>query len=223
MAMFKFSKQEKNTISGAVKKAEAKTSGEIATAFIKESYDYAIYELLFAVVVGFIYFIVMLFFSEALETTLQRMFWDYQTSYILSFYGFSTFLVIAIAYFVANISYVDRLIVSNKVKQQKVEERARQHFMQSGVSYTRDRTGILIFISYLEKRVVLLADTGINEKIEQHEWQKIVDYIIAGIKNEQLTKNLVDAIEDCGKLLEKHFPIKDDDTNELDNEIEILE
>jgi len=223
MPMFKFSSEQKNKISTAVKNAETKTSGEIATAFIKESYDYAIYELLFAVLVGFIYFIVMLFFSEALETILQRMFWDYQTSYLLAFYGFSTFLVIAIAYFVANISYVDRLIVSNKVKQQKVEERAMQHYMQSGISYTRDRTGILIFVSYLEKRVVLLADTGINEKIEQHEWQKIVDHIIAGIKDEQLTRNLVDAIEDCGKLLQKHFPIKDDDTNELDNDIEILE
>jgi len=164
-----------------------------------------------------------MFFSDSIANSLQNMFWDYNINYLLIFFGFSTFLVIAIAYFVANISYIDRLIVSQKVKQQKVEEQAIQHFVQSGVSYTRDRTGILIFISYLEKRVVLLADTAINEKIEQHEWQKIVDHIIAGIKNEQLTKNLVDAIEDCGKLLQKHFPIKEDDTNELDNEIEILE
>jgi putative membrane protein len=223
MAMFKFNAEQKKKISTAVKNAEAKTSGEIATAFIKESYDYAIYELLFAVVVGFIYFTVLMFFSDSIANSLQNMFWDYNINYLLIFFGFSTFLVIAIAYFVANISYVDRLIVSQKVKQKKVEERALQHFMQSGVSYTRDRTGILIFISYLEKRVVLLADTAINEKIEQHEWQKIVDHITAGIKNNQLAENLVDAIEDCGELLQKHFPIKEDDTNELDNEIEILE
>jgi putative membrane protein len=221
--MFKFSEKEKNQISSAVKKAEANTSGEIATAFIKESYDYAIYELLFAVIIGFIYFTVMMFFSGYIDTTLQNMFWDYNINYLLIFYGFSTFLVIALAYFIANISLIDRLIVPAKIKQQKVEERAMQHFMQSGVSYTRDRTGILIFISYLEKRVILLADSAINEKIEQHEWQKIVDHIVAGIKEDKLTQNLVDAINDCGNLLQKYFPIKQDDTNELDNNIEILE
>ncbi|HCX73633.1 MAG TPA: hypothetical protein DHM37_07940 [Candidatus Cloacimonas sp.] len=221
--MFKFSEKEKNQISSAVKKAEANTSGEIATAFIKESYDYAIYELLFAVIIGFIYFTVMMFFSGYIDTTLQNMFWDYNINYLLIFYGFSTFLVIALAYFIANISLIDRLIVPAKIKQQKVEERAMQHFMQSGVSYTRDRTGILIFISYLEKRVILLADSAINEKIEQHEWQKIVDHIVAGIKEDKLTQNLVDAINDCGNLLQKYFPIKKDDTNELDNNIEILE
>jgi uncharacterized membrane protein len=50
-----------------------------------------------------------------------------------------------------------------------------------------------------------------------------VDHIVAGIKEDKLTQNLVDAINDCGNLLQKYFPIKKDDTNELDNNIEILE
>ncbi|MDY6915223.1 MAG: hypothetical protein SVM86_02765 [Candidatus Cloacimonadota bacterium] len=223
MAAFKFSEQDKQKISEAVEQAESKTSGEIATAFIKESYDYAIYELLFAVVIGFIYFTVLMFFWSDIQNIFQGMFWDYNVSYLLIFYGFSTFLIIAIAYFIANISYIDRLIVPAKVRKDKVHEKALQYFMLSGVSYTRDRTGILIFISYLEKRVELLADSGINQKIEQHEWQNIVDHIVAGIKEDKLTDNLVEAIADCGKILQKHFPIKEDDENELSNNIEILE
>jgi len=65
----KLSKEEKEKISAAVAEAESKTSGEIGTAIIAESYDYAIYELFFSVVVGFIYFFILLFFHNSLNVS----------------------------------------------------------------------------------------------------------------------------------------------------------
>lgn len=223
MPKIKLKKDDLKKISSAVKDAESKTSGEIATAIIKESYNYAVYELLFAVIVGFIYFVVMMFFVGSIENRLQSLFWDYHIGYLLIFYGFSTFLVIALFYFLGNISTIDRLIVSKKIKWQKVKERALRHFMESGVYNTKDRTGILIFISILEKRVELLADSGINEKIPQKKWQSIVDNIIKGIKEKNVTPHLIESINECGKILAEHFPIQPDDINELSDEIDILE
>lgn len=222
MPKFKLNEKDKQKISEAVKKAESTTSGEIATAFIRESYDYAIYELIFAVITGFVYFVVMLLFVPQIKAWLQSMFWDYSSAHLVAFYGFSTFVAGTIFYFLANISSIDRLIVPNKKLHKKVYERALLHFMESGISYTRDRTGILIFISLLERRVVLLADSGINAKIEQSRWQNIVDHIINGIKSGNFTDNLVKSILDCGEILTEHFPIKADDTNELANDIEEL-
>jgi len=95
--------------------------------------------------------------------------------------------------------------------------------VESGVYNTRDRTGILIFISLMEHQVILLADSGIDEKIEQKQWQQMVDHIIAGIKSGKIADHLCKSITDCGILLEQYFPIKEDDTNELANEIEELE
>ena len=95
--------------------------------------------------------------------------------------------------------------------------------MESGVYNTKDRTGILIFISILERRVELLADSGINEKIPQGKWQNIVDNIIQGIKEKNVTAHLIESINDCGDLLAQHFPIQPDDVNELSDEIDILE
>ena len=223
MPKLKFSKEDLEQINKAVKQAESKTSGEIATAFIKESYDYAIYELIFAVICGFLYFVVMMFFVYEVETFIKQMFWDYSNNYLLLFYGFSTFLVISIFYFIANISMIDRLIVPKKVMKQKVKERAVRHFMESGVYNTRDRTGILIFISFLERRIELIADKGINEKIPQEKWNSIVENIIQGIKSNIVIEKLKESILECGELLEKHFPIKPDDTNELSDDVTILE
>ncbi len=223
MPRIKFSKEDNEKIKKAVVQSEKNTSGEIATAITKESYDYAVYELVFAIICGFIYFFIMLFFVGAVETKLQSMFWDYSVHYLLIFYGFSTFVIITIFYFLANVAAIDRLIVPRKVMIKKVNERAVRHFMDSGVYKTKDRTGILIFISLLERRVELLADTGISAKIPEENWENIVEGIISGIRKGKIIENLSKAILECGKMLSEHFPIGPDDANELEDNIEILE
>jgi putative membrane protein len=131
--------------------------------------------------------------------------------------------VIFIFYLLANINFVDRLIIPKSVMQQKVDERAMRHFMEARIYDTKYRTGILIFISQLEHRVELLADKGISEKIPQEKWHDIVNHIIAGIKNGKLVKHLTESITECGKLLAEHYPIHQDDINELKDHIVILE
>jgi putative membrane protein len=223
MAKINLSDADRKAVSDTIAQSESKTSGEIAVAVTKESYDYAIYETVFAILGGFLYFVIMSFFVSEIELMLQSMFWNYSVNYLVLFYGFSTFMVIAILYFLANISALDRLIVPPKIRWIKVRERAVRHFMESGVYNTRDRTGILIFISLLERRVELIADSGIAAKISQEKWNNIIEIIISGIKKGELTLDLNKAIRECGSLLQEFFPIKKDDTNELSNEIDILE
>ncbi|RLD56934.1 MAG: TPM domain-containing protein [Bacteroidetes bacterium] len=165
----------------------------------------------------------MLFFSNRIEIIMQHKFWDYSSAYLISFYGFSTFIVISIFYFLANIRFIDRLIIPKKIRNKKVKERAIRHFMESGAYNTKERSGILIFISFLERRVELLADIGISKKIPQEKWDSIVQYIVNGIKENKISEHLSKAIEDCGKLLAIHFPIQPDDVNELKDDIDILE
>lgn len=223
MARMDLKNEDLEKIKNAVKNAERKTAGEIATAFIKESDNYAVYELMFSVFCGFIYFVVMMLFSSNIEHTLKKMLWDYSTDHLLIFYGLSTFLVIFIFYWLANISCIDRLIVPESVMRRKVNERAVRYFMESGVYNTKDRTGILIFISSLERRVELLADKGINEKIPQEKWNAVVSHIIDGIKSGRMVEHLTDAIAQCGEMLAEHYPIQPDDVNELKDDIAVLE
>jgi putative membrane protein len=223
MLKINFTNEEREKIKTSVKEAESKTSGEIATAFIKESDNYAVFELTFAVIIGLVYFIVITFFANSIEESIKQMSWEYSSQHLLMLYGFSTFLVIAVVYLLANIPFIDRLIVPKSVMQRKVNQRAVRHFMESGVYNTKDRTGILIFISYLERRVELLADKGISEKIPREKWDAIVLHIIDGIKTNQLVKHLSESIRECGNLLAEHFPIQPDDVNELKDDIHILE
>ncbi|MBN1949351.1 MAG: TPM domain-containing protein [Candidatus Cloacimonetes bacterium] len=223
MVRIRFSEADRKLINAAVARAEEKTSGEIATAIIRESYDYAIYELILAVVTGFAYFLILLFFTSRLELWLQNLLWDYSVQYLLAFYGFSTFAVITAVYFLANLTFIDRIIVPARIRKRKVRERALRYFMEAGVNNTRDRSGILIFISLLERRVELLADSGINSRISPGLWQNFVDDITAGIRKNELVPALEKAVLDCGHLLAEYFPISADDVNELQDGITILE
>ncbi|KGE72022.1 TPM domain-containing protein [Spirochaeta lutea] len=90
-------------------------------------------------------------------------------------------------------------------------------FMTNGLGNTRDRTGIIIYISLMEKRVQIYADSGINTKVPQGTWEKPVQMIVSGIKERRFTDALIQALEYCGSVLAEHCPPRPDDTNELDD------
>ncbi|MCF7919285.1 MAG: TPM domain-containing protein [Candidatus Cloacimonetes bacterium] len=213
--MHKLTAADREKIASAVGKAELKTSGEIATAVIRQSNDYAIYELSIAVLLSLIYGTLLVIFTEQIESWLQGSFWGYHSGFLTGFYVFSIFLLILILYFLGNMPVLDRLIVPVKARERWVKRRAQQHFSETGVGHTKDGTGILIFISLLEQRVELLADWGIAEKVSPEIWQGVLNHIIEGIKNGRMVDSLCESIEICGDLLSADFPRQADDVNEL--------
>ncbi len=223
MAKILLTEQEQSTITMAVGEAEKTTSGEIVPVVIRESSDYAVYELLFAFLTGFVYYSVLLVFYPAVSSVIDSLFWFPPDWYVTAFYGVSTLLVAGLAYFFSNIPALDRLIIPRKVRNEAVRKRALLYFTESGLSETRDRTGILIFVSLLERRVEILADKGINEKIPQSEWDSLAGSLAAEISQGELAGGITRAVQSCGEKLTRHFPVKSDDTNELPDRVDMPE
>ena len=95
-------------------------------------------------------------------------------------------------------------------------------FVDEEVFSTRDRTGILIFISLLEHRIEVLGDTGINNKVSSDEWIDVVGRIRDGIRSGKTAEGMIEAIDMCGRLLERSgVEIREDDTDELPNTLRI--
>ena len=116
-----------------------------------------------------------------------------------------------------------RLLVCDKEDvDEEVMQKAQGVFISEEVFATKDRTGILIFISQLEHKVVVLGDKGINAKINQSDWENILQTVISGIKTNTVTSKLVEAIKMCENLLlENDFNVKNDDVDELSNHVRI--
>ncbi len=198
-----FNKEEQQKIEAAVKTAEKKTSGEIVPMVVDSSYDYPRAELIgggtLALAVGLI--ISWIFGGESI--------WWFLPVFIVGFFIFQQLI--------RSLPGLKRKLIHPNELTAEVKEKALVSFIEQGLHETRDRTGVLILISLFEHRVQVLADSGINEKVPEHTWEDIVEIIIDGLKSGTACEATCKAIEQCGELLQEHFPGKDDDTDELPN------
>lgn len=109
-----------------------------------------------------------------------------------------------------------RLLTPNAELESAVFRRAVQAFVEKEVFATRNRTGILLFVSLLERRMEVLADRGIDELVDETAWTDVTDHIRQGIEADRLTRGLLNGIERCAGVLEEHgTSARPDDENEL--------
>ncbi len=106
-------------------------------------------------------------------------------------------------------------------KRKSVRGLAEKEFVRLNMHATRDKTGILLYLLLRERQFYILADEGINAKVQKNTWEKIRDDIEHRFRNGNFTEGLVNGIEQVGNILGMHFPLKPDDTNELSNKVEI--
>ena len=132
-------------------------------------------------------------------------------------------IYILIGHLIATYSSILRLALIGREIDEEVQQKAYESFMQLNLHRTKDRTGILIFVSMLEHRIMVLADSGINDVAPENYWQDVVGVLSARIRSGDLVSGLCEAITLCGELLEEKFPIAADDQNELKNTVVLEE
>jgi uncharacterized membrane protein len=115
------------------------------------------------------------------------------------------------------------VVVPSSRRFKNVRAHAEKAFRQYGLQNTKDATGVLIFISVEEKRIEILADKGINEKVEPFTWDNMLNGLIIKIRQDGTCQGIVDLVDEVGKYLTAHFPIQPGDDNELSNEVVIEE
>lgn len=108
-----------------------------------------------------------------------------------------------------------------KARQLDLKEFALAEFQQLGMTETRDRTGILLLIILKERKFQILADEGIDAKVDQATWDRLAEQLSAQFKKENYLAGVIDCVSQMGKILAQYFPIKADDTNELSNEVSV--
>lgn len=200
-----FSEQDKGTIEAAIAEVETKTSGEVAVMVVDQSDSYPEAQIFAGLLVGSACSLAIaeIFFGESL--------WVFLPLFVVAatlFGMLSRFL-----------PFLIRLVGSGQRMENRVQDRALQAFYEKGLYKTRDDTGVLFFISLLEHRVWVLADSGIYSKISPTELQEYAHLVALGVKQGNVVTTLCAEIRRVGAVLATHFPIKDDDTNELSNKV----
>jgi len=200
-----FTEAERQQITATIAGVEKKTSGEVVTMVVAASDTYPEATLLAGLTIGGL---------AALLIT--DLFLGNNLGYFVPLLLCGTTGVSSLAKIFPPLL---RLFIPASRLETRVAERALRAFYEKKLHTTRDNTGVLFFISLLERKVWILADSGIYQKISQDALMAHANDIAAGIKQGQACNALCQEIEVVGVILARHFPIKADDTNELSNEV----
>ena len=104
-------------------------------------------------------------------------------------------------------------------RNKSVRKLAEEEFFKLGINKTRDKTGIIIFFLLEAREFYILADEGINKKVSENTWDKIKDGMQEHFIEGRFSEGIIHGVESIGKILNEHFPIKPDDTNEISNRV----
>lgn len=204
--------EEAQKISETVAKVETKTAGEIVPMIVHRSS-----------VIGHIPMLLTLAFLVTLlvfEVPHMNFFSGLSRAWLL-------FLISGLCFGISiplsRLAWVQRLMVSQADQIFEVEERALLEFYQAGISSTRGQTGILIFLSLMERKAVVLADEAISKKLPQEVWSQICKDLVECIKKGKTAEGLNQAVLRSGELLAQHFPHGPQNDNELSNHLILKE
>ena len=195
-----------------VEKAEVRTSAEIVPMIVRRS-----------ILSGHVAPLVFLF--------LVLVFWTVAPSIAFLNSGFPGWAIslggIGLAgvftLLIKDVDFWQRHMTSKKDQGLSTLHRAQLEFYQSGINATAHATGVLIFVSILEKRAVILVDKAIADSHAVETWDGVVGDLVARVRAGDFAGGMCQAIEKVADLLEKRFPHREEDHVLLPNVLIVKE
>ena len=200
-----FTEVEKKRLEATVRDVESRTIGEVVVMVVDSSDPYLEAGVIGGITVGGCVSLVLtiLFFHSSL----------------LYFLPLSFLLFFPAQLLMRRDHRWKALLLGAERKEHAVRERALRAFFEKGLYKTKENTGVLFFLSLLERKVRVLADKGIYQKIGQETLDRYAKAVSQGVRDGRACDALCEAIEGVGELLAKHFPMKAGDIDELPGEV----
>lgn len=227
------SETDRARIEAAIKTAETGTRGEIYCVVAGESSDYREVPIAWGAIAALLAPAVLL--AAGVHVTAPDDFGQSWSAAQLSSAAESAarvalsgaillqgVLFVVVAILVA-LPPIRRILTPRGLKRERVRRRAHEQFLAKNLQATRERTGVLIYVSASEHMAELIADEGIAQKVDAGAWEGAMQRLIAGFKAGKPADGFEDAIGICGGILAEHFPPRaDGNPNELSDSVVVL-
>jgi len=192
-----FSEQDQAGIRAAVEAAERRTRGEIVPMVVPRSAVYRETRHL----AGLMLALVALAGLLAVDGFRSNAFTIHRGWIVVG-----VVFAYVLGHWLGTVPACIRLLTPDARMAMKVRLRAERAFFEHGLHKTREGTGVLIFVSLLERRVQILADRALDERVPPGTWDGVARQLVHGIREGQAAHAFVSAIHRCGDLLAVHFP-----------------
>jgi len=198
-------REDHEMISAAIHAAETRTSGQIVCVLAHASSDYAHVPVLWASLLALIAPWPMIYFTP----------WSVQRIYLIQL------AVFVAASFILSYAPLRFALVPRAVRRARAHRAALEQFVIRRIAHTRNRTGVLIFVSLAERYARIIADEGIAQKVPASEWQAAIDVLVSHMRDGRIAQGFAGAIERCGAVLAAHAP-SDGSPNELPDRLYVM-
>jgi uncharacterized membrane protein len=111
-----------------------------------------------------------------------------------------------------------RVFISDKAVTDPVAA-AQEQFTRLGMTQTRDRNGVLIFLAPGSRQFAVIGDSGVHARCGAAFWEELTRSMSEQFRAGDFTAGIVQGISRAGELLGQHFPRRPDDHNELPDRI----
>lgn len=201
--------EQHRAIAQEIRRAEEKTSGEIYCVVAQASDDY-FYPAAFMALIA------MLAVGLAAALALEAGWYSMRLPF---FVGAQMLAVASVLLVLAFVPWLRVRLVPRRLQFRRAHDNAMKQFLARNVHITAERTGVLIFVSLAERYAEVVADSGIDSKVDQSDWNDIVRDLVDHAGRDKVAEGFVSAIRRVGALLAAHFPPRPDNPNELDDHL----
>jgi putative membrane protein len=108
-------------------------------------------------------------------------------------------------------------LTPRRLAEESVQRAARAEFFDAHISETRERTGILVYVSQTERLAEVLADSGVRNAVDIASWEagvRRIRYVAAHVREGAA---LAEAVRELREVLALCLPRQADDVDELSN------
>jgi uncharacterized membrane protein len=196
-----FSEATRAAAKKAIEAVEARTSAEVVVALLHASDRYREADYLWGFVLAEIVLALLLFLPQTFVDEVMPV--DVLLGFALG------------AFISAHVPALRALLVFPRRKRERALAAARATFVELGISRTRRRNGVLVYVTHLERRVVVVGDTGIDAVGMGPRWTAAV----AALESARSVEEILKGIEGLAEPLAAIHPHTSDDVNELPDEV----
>jgi uncharacterized membrane protein len=86
---------------------------------------------------------------------------------------------------------------------------------------TRERSGVLVYVALDDHRLAVIGDRGIHERVGHVYWERLVTALGSHFAEGRPGQGLIAVVDDLGRELERHFPRRPDDVDELTDALSV--
>lgn len=206
-------KTDRDRVEAAIKQEESRTSAEIVVVVASQSDDYIHVPIHIAAAVALAVPLVLPLFASFMPWSALPLRWVFVAQLLV-------FIVTAMLLSLDPLRYH---VTPSQLMRKYARRFASAEFLAVNIHSTRGRSGMLIFVSLLERHVEIITDLAIARKMPDSVWQQVIGEMVPMLRAGQLNEALVHGVTRSGNILAEPFPASAQNPNELSDRVIVID